>query len=346
MQKRKTRHKKGTYMAKDTLTALWKEYEDYLESGDNDQSKRMRFPSGILGLDMAIGSLDGMTRGIVELLGGEAVGKTTLALTILAESQRTRKLKEIKSPNGSVYNAVYLDFEHSYDAVYAASLGVDTKKMLVLNMVYAQDQFKMLELLLDAGIQFVIIDSISVIIPKSEEEKDVTDNVKMADEATVIGRAMKRANALAAASDSLILVINQYRANTSQMARTDKKAYGAWLLRYLKKVTIELTRVERQDTRMVIEAFVSKNKMGAIGKKIRYEIEHGKGIDIDQHILRIAKEYDVVQEKGKGRWEYEDLKAHGEKKALAAFPMQEIKAKVIEALKAVRIEDESITEDE
>lgn len=321
-----------------TLDTLWKEYEDYLEPGNKSQADRMRFPSGIPGLDMGIGNIEGMTRGIVEILGGEAVGKTTLTLTILAETQRKRDLLEIETPDGKSYNAVYMDFEHSYDNVYAKSLGVDTEKLLILTMTYAQQQFKIVEYLLEAGIQFVIIDSIAVIIPQSEEEKELEDSEKMADEAKVIGRAMKRINALAAASDSLILVINQYRANISAMAHVEKKGYGAWLLRYLKRATIELTRTERKDTRMTIQAFVSKNKMGAIGKKLTYEIEHGKGIDINQHILNLALDNDIVNFTGKKTWWYytnnagKEYKAQGEQNAVKSFPMDEIKQKVLEAM--------------
>lgn len=321
-----------------TLDSLWKEYQDYLEPGNKSQEDRMRFPSGIPGLDVGIGNIEGMTRGIVEILGGEAVGKTTLCLTILAETQRRRNLLEIETPDGKVYNAVYMDFEHSYDPEYAKTLGVDTEKLLVLTMTYAQQQFKIVEYLLEAGIQFVIIDSIAVIIPQSEEDKELEDSEKMADEAKVIGRAMKRINALAAASDTLVLVINQYRANISAMAHVEKKGYGAWLLRYLKRATIELTRIERKDTRMTIQAFVSKNKMGAIGKKITYEIEHGKGIDIDQHILMLAEHYDIISYTGKKAWWYytddngKEYKGQGEQNAVLNFPMDEIKMKVVEAM--------------
>src|SRR5688572_15004053 len=106
------------------LDTIWKEYQEYLEPGNKDQSHRMRFPSGIPGLDLGVGSLEGMGRGIVEVLGGEAVGKTTLCLTILAETQRKRKLVEVETPDGNSYNAVYMDFEHSYDNEYAKALGV------------------------------------------------------------------------------------------------------------------------------------------------------------------------------------------------------------------------------
>lgn len=328
------------------LTEAWRQYEKYLNAGNKDQSDRMHFPSGIPGLDIGVGGMKGMNRGIVELIGGEAVGKTTLALTILAETQRTRDLVEIDAPDNNTYNAVYMDFEHSYDNEYAAALGVDTAKMLVIDMTYAQDQFGIVEYLLTAGIQFVIIDSISVIIPKSEEDKGLNDNQKMADEANTLSRALKRLNALAASADALIICINQYRANMSPMAHTDKKGYGAWVLRYLKKVTIELTRIERKDTRMTIQAFVSKNKMGATGTKINYEIEHGKGIDVDQHILMLAEHHDIVTYTGKKTWWYytddngKEWKGQGEQNAIKNFPMEEIKQKVMVKL------HESITTDE
>lgn len=331
-------------MAKDTLATLWKQYDKQMAAGSTDQSDRMRFPSGVLGLDLAIGNIEGMTRGIVELVGNEAVGKTTLALQILAKTQHTRDLKEVETPDGHSYNAVYLDAEHTFDRDYAEVLGVDLDKLLILDMMYAQQQFKVLEHLLVAGIQFVIIDSIPALIPQSEEEKEIDESQKMADEANVLSRAIKRINALATGSDALVLAINQFRANTSRMAHTDKKVYGAWALRYFKRLTIELTRVSREDKRMVIEAFVSKNKMGAIGKKIRYEIEHGKGIDLRQHILQIAKEYDIVQEKGKGRWEYGELKAHGEQKAINTFPMDEIEVQVLAVLKEVAHESPTTEE--
>ncbi len=320
-----------------SLDTVWKQYEDYLEPGNKSQADRMKFPSGIPGLDLAIGGLSGMGRGIVEILGGEAVGKTTLAFTILAQSQRSGKLREIEAPDGNSYNALYMDFEHSYDNEYAAALGVDTEKMLTLNMMYAQDQFQVVEFFLEAGIQFIIIDSISTIIAKSEEEKDLDDNQKVADEANVLSRVMKRINALSAYADAIVLMINQYRANMSQMAHTDKKGYGAWVLRYLKKVTIELTRIERKDTRMTIQAFVQKNKMGAIGKKITYEIEHGKGIDVGQHVLNLANDYDIVNKSGKVWWYYTDdtgkeFKGQGEANAVKNFPMDEIRLKVIAAI--------------
>jgi hypothetical protein len=116
------------------------------------------------------------------------------------------------------------------------------------------------------------------------------------------------------------------------MAHTDKKAYGARIIQYAVRVSIALERIKREDKRMVIQAFVEKTKLGATGKKITFEIEHGSGIDSAQHILALAIENNIVQMAGKGRYSYGELKAHGEQKALEIFPMNEIKMKVIEVM--------------
>jgi recombination protein RecA len=208
------------------LTSLWKEYDKYLEPGNKNTADRMRFPSGIIGLDLALGNIDGITRGIVQIIGDESVGKTTLALRFLAEAQQTRDLIQVSTPDGNSYNALFMDFEHTYDTDYAAALGVDTSKLLVLEMPYAEQQFNIAEELILAGIQFIIIDSIAMVIPKAEEDKDFDDNVKVAGEAGLIGRALKRMNALAYSSDTLVLMLNQWRSNMSPMARTEKKPYG------------------------------------------------------------------------------------------------------------------------
>lgn len=319
------------------LSSLWKEYEEYLEPGNKSTADRTRFPSGVIGLDLALGSVEGITRGIVQIIGDESVGKTTLALRFLAEAQQTKPLVEVELPDGNNYNSVFMDFEHTYDPEYAAALGVDTSKLLVLEMPYAESQFNIVEELLVAGIQFVIIDSIAMVIPKAEEEKDFDDNVKVAGEAGLIGRALKRMNALAYSSDALVLMLNQWRSNMSPMARTEKKPYGARIIKHVITITIELSRVARENERMTIEAFVSKNKKSALGKKVKYEIEHGKGIDIYQDILLQAFDNDLVEKSG--TWWYYPTKneathkGQGDANAIKNFPMDEIKSILLERLR-------------
>ena len=319
----------------DNLAAIWKQYEDWLEFSDTDNSWRSLYSSGVLALDLALGNINGIPQGLMQIIGDEAHGKTTLAYTFLANAQR-QGLKDVTLPNGKVINALFLDFERTYDPTYAKTIGVDIDKVLKVVTPYAEQSFDITTELLNAGLQFVIIDSISTIIPKSEEDKTMMDNVKMASEASVISRGLKRINQLAYNADAFVIIINQWRANMSPMAQTEKKPYGVRILKHIVKYTIELARIERKDTRMTIQAFVSKTKAGAIGRKIQYDIDHGNGIDIPRHIISLAVDHGIVEKAG--AWFYypsksdPKYKAQGENNASTILPVAEIKSKLIQEL--------------
>jgi recombination protein RecA len=315
--------------ASDTLSALFREYDDYLRFSDSAENGS-KFDTGLPSLNRAVGDIDGLPFGLTQIIGDSGVGKTTLSLQILAHSQHDLKSVSI---NGRDINALFLDFERTYDKDYAEILGVDTSKVLQVVTPFAEATFDIAIEFLKAGLQFIIIDSLPMIIPNSEAEKTMEDNVKMAAEASVIGRGLKRLNQLAFNADAIIIVLNQWRSNISPMARTEKKPYGARIVNHIMKTTIELARIKRENDRNLIEAYVSKTKIGAIGKKINYELVHGLGIDIDQHVFQLAVDYGIVSQTGKGRYEYNSVKAHGDKQATAMYPMAEIYKKVIEAMR-------------
>lgn len=326
---------KTAKLAGGSLAKVWKDYEDYLSLG-NEVEAKTHFPSGVIALNQAIGDVDGITGGsIIQIIGESGRGKSTLSLDILAHSQRNG-LNELELPNGKVINAVYADFERTFDAEYAETIGVEVAKVLVIKTPFAEDTFNIIEELLNAGIQFVIVDSIPMIVPKSEEDKDYNDNEKMASAAGVLGRFIKRSIQLVDSADAIMLLINQWRSNISPMAHTDKKPYGARIIQYAIKVSIQLERIKREDKRMHIQAFVEKTKLGATGKKIEFQIVHGVGIDYNQHVLSLALDYGIV-EKG-GAWYYYPDKANathraqGEGNAGTQLPMDEIKGKVMEAM--------------
>jgi recombination protein RecA len=329
-------------MPKTNLASLWKQYEAYVETDQTDQTWRRKFPSGILALNDALGDLDGVTQGLMHIVGPEAVGKTTLAFDFLAQAQKAG-LTEIDGPDGPI-NALFLDFERTYDPDYARICGVDTSKVLNIITPYDEQAFDLALALMLEGIQFVIVDSIPMVVPMSEEDKSMQDNAKMAAEAQLLGRATKRFVRLAKNTDALVIYLNQWRANISPMAHTDKKYYGAKILAHAVKYTIELTRTKRDEREMTIQAFVAKTKEGANGRKIEYKIIQGHGIYHEQHILGLALDYGIV-EKG-GAWYYypskqdQQYKGQGEENAIKNLPIEEIKARV---LLAMREEHESTT---
>lgn len=314
-------------MSNKGLAALLKDYNEYLSFGDTEVTPHY-FPTGVLALNQIVADNGG--RGIpggsiIQLLAENKRGKSTLALDILAQAQKS-SIKDIKVGDRLI-NAIVLDFERSYDPQYAMKIGVDNSKVLLVRTPYAEQSFNIAESLLLAGVQFLMVDSIAMVVPGSEEDKNYDDAQKVAAEAGAIGRFLKRINTIID-ENVLVVLINQYRANMSQMSRSDKKAYGARLIQYVVKLTIELERIKNEEGRTTVQALVSKTKFGAEGRKVTFNIEFGKGIDYNGHIIDLALEFGIV-EKGGAWYRYGEYKAQGTDNAKETFPMEEIKQQVI-----------------
>lgn len=321
--------------SKQSLSKMLLENRDYIRIG-SDEKERHYFPSSIIGLNYAVADNNG--RGIpggsiVQLLAKEKRGKTTIALDFLANAQRSG-IREIEISIGKnetrIINAAYVDFERSFDPVYARSLGVDTDKLLLVETEYAEQSFDLVEALFAEGLQFVIVDSIAGVVAQSEEDKSHMDNEKIGAEAKAIQRFMKRSLALTDIANAILIVINQWRKNISPMAIKDLKPYGAMSIQNWIKATIVLERIKNTETRATVQAFIEKTKFGPEAKKIEFDLVFGKGPDIDRHILLLAQEHDIIT--GTTWLQYGDLKAQGIKNAASIFPMEEIKRKVIDRL--------------
>lgn len=312
------------------------EFKDSLISGEfnpeRDDPNFIWFDTGIPMLNAAIGRKQGIpTRSIIQIAGEPKSGKTTLALQILAQAQCNGTLPDVDI-NGRLYNSAILNIEYAYDAAYAASLGVDVSKLLVVETVYAEDSFNIAIELIEAGIKYILVDSISVITSKSEEDKDFNDNEKVASDAKVIARFTKHLTHITANHNALVIFINQVRANISTFSRKETKLYGTRILHYLTKLIITVTRVKNEDESAIIEASLEKNKFGAEGKSTRYILRHGQGIDIAAAIIEAALLFGIVTKNGNTVFVYGDIKARGMRNATELFPIDEIRTKVMEQL--------------
>lgn len=311
------------------LASVIKEFDDFLRIGDDPLPPHV-FPTGLEALNYAISEYRGIPGGaIIQLLGENGSGKSTLSLDLIKQAQATG-LKEVEI-KGRKINTVVLDIERSYDPDYADVFGIDSSKVLVVRTHFIEQSFTIAETLLLNGIQLVIVDSIGMMVANDEEDKTFSDNEKMAVEAKSLGRFTKRANAFMN-ERALVVIINHYRANISPVAKTDKKPFGARVVQYANKLTLELRRIKQEEDRDHIEVFISKNKLGGKkGQKVNFEIVSTEGIDYAQHTLNLAKEYLIVDQRGS--WlNYGDMKAQGDEKAKDTFPMEEIKARVIKAM--------------
>lgn len=285
-----------------SAASIWADYEK--EFGDQEEVSYY-FPSGVTALNYLISDEGGIPGGsIVQLLGENGHGKTTLAYDLLASAQK-KGMRDIII-NKHPYNAMIVDIERSYDPDYAALLGVDVDKVFRIGppqQKFAEESWDLAETALLQGIQFILVDSIGMLVAKDEEDKTYEDSEKMAVEAKALGRFVKRANAYME-NDAIVILINHFRANLNKMGNApDKKPYGARIVQYANKLTMELRRVKQEQDRDFIEVFIAKNKVGGRkGMKVSFEIVSTEGIDYKQHILDLALEYGIVEQRG--AWYY------------------------------------------
>ena len=287
------------------------------------------YRSSIESLNQALG---GGIRGglLVQLLADPGHGKTTLALDFIAQAQPTAKVIEI--PVGKAVrqaNALFVDLERTFDPAYAEAIGVDLSKLIVYKPQIVEQALPQIEAMLRQGLQVVVFDSVPAMVTKDEFEKEITDPERMAGSAGLLTRWLRRLVGVVDAAQALFIFVNQYRANISPMARTIKKPYGPYSLRYSAGVILELVRLRTEDELITIQATVTKSKQGVTGNRTEYIMRQGKGLAADLDLLTLALEAGIVKKAGSW-YEYEGTKAQGLSAAAATFDLAELRKKVIE----------------
>lgn len=296
----------------------------------NYKKEHTFFPSSLPSINRALGNMNGIQGGsIIQLLAEPGHGKTTLALDLIAQAQK-QNIRSVKLKIGKYeqeINAVFVDLERTFDPDYAKRLGIDLDKLAVYKPDFAEKALPTIEHLLEQGIQLVVFDSVPAMITKDEFEKDVDEPARMAGSANILSRWLIRLIGLVDNSDALFVFINQYRANLSPMARSEKKPYGPRALRYFCKIILELVKIKTEEDRSTIQLTVSKNKQAAEGMKIEYLMLKGKGISALHDIFYLGVELGLITKAGSW-YEFNGQKAQGIDSAIALFDMEYIKSKV------------------
>lgn len=295
------------------------------------EREHLWFPSSLPSVNYALGDMRGIQGGsIVMLLAEPGHGKTTMALDLIAQAQQKGELKEIevKIDKGvRIINALFVDLERTFDAEYASRIGVDVNKLAVYKPNYAEQALPVIEHLLEQGLQLVVFDSVPAMITKDEFDKDVDEPARMAGSANLLARWLVRLLGLVDNADALFVFINQYRANISPMARSEKKPYGTRALRYFSKIILELVKIKNEDDRSTIQMTVSKNKQAPEGQKVEYFMRKGQGMSAMHDVFACAVDAGFIRKSGSW-FEYDGHKAQGADSAIAQFPMAELRMKV------------------
>jgi len=248
-------------------------------------------PTGSLGLDIALG-VGGLPRGrIMEIYGPESSGKTTLALTIIAQAQKAGG------------NAVFIDAEHALDAKYAHRLGVDIESLHVAQPDTGEEALEIAEHLVRSGaVDVIVIDSVAALVPKAEIEGEMGDS-HMGLQARLMSQALRKLTGTISKSKTTVIFINQIRMQIGVMFGNPETTTGGRALKFYASIRMDIRRIGAiKEAEVVIGSRVKvkvvKNKVAAPFKEAEFDILYNEGISRQGELLDLAIEKNLVQKSG------------------------------------------------
>lgn len=284
--------------------------------------------TGALSLDIALG-VGGVPRGrVIEIYGPESSGKTTLALHIAAEAQKT----------GGV--AAFIDAEHALDIHYAKKLGVNIDELLISQPDTGEQALEIVEVLVRSGaMDVLIIDSVAALVPRAEIEGEMGDS-HMGLQARLMSQALRKLTGTISKSNCCVIFINQIRMKIGVMFGNPETTTGGNALKFYATVRMDIRRIaslkQGQDvignrTRVKIV----KNKIAPPFKEAEFDIMFGTGISREGDLLDLGVECDIVEKSGSWFSYGEERIGQGRENAkryLTEHPeaAAEIEAKVLE----------------
>lgn len=247
--------------------------------------------SGSLLIDYALG-VGGFPRGrIIEIFGPESSGKTTLALHVIAEAQKTGGY------------AAFIDAEHAFDPKYAKALGINIDELLVSQPDSGEQALEITETLIrSAALDVIVIDSVAALVPRAELEGEMGDS-HMGLQARLMSQALRKLTGIVSKTRTSVIFINQIREKIGVMFGNPETTTGGRALKFYATVRVDIRRIgaikkgdEILGNRTKVK--IVKNKVAPPFKQVEFDIMYGKGISRFSELLDLAVEMDIIQKRG------------------------------------------------
>jgi len=249
-------------------------------------------PTGLLGLDLALG-VGGLPRGrVVEIFGPESSGKTTLMLQIIASAQNS----------GGV--AAFIDVEHALDPAYAKNLGVNLDDLLVSQPASGEEALAICKSLASSqALAVIIIDSVAALVPEAESEGE-RGTATLDQPARFMSQALPKLTAILNKSKTTCIFTNPSPENAGLESGNPETLPGGPALKFYASVRLEISRKEpiKNVAGKVIGnqvlVKVVKNKLAPPFAEVQFEILDHRGINKESGILDVAMSLGTVDKKG------------------------------------------------